>query len=164
MKNPLRMRFASLVAALAVALVALVAPASPALAASCVNAGCTGKDPSSTGCSSDAIRLPGSYKDVYTGANPVSVEVRQSATCSARWSRVTIDNELTCCIPVYLSVERQLYTPYGYSRTHYYVKKILAGQAGQFWTNMVDNTADDRFRACYGINDATPDLCGAWVA
>lgn len=63
-----------------------VAPA--ASAATCYASTCSGNDPQTTGCSSDAYTA---YTTTAYNANgaPVTVELRYSPTCRAAWSRLT---------------------------------------------------------------------------
>ncbi|MFF2658980.1 DUF2690 domain-containing protein [Kitasatospora sp. NPDC058032] len=63
---------------------AALLPVGTAEAATCRGAGCTGKNPISTGCGDDARTI-----DTISpaGGGPV-VELRNSATCSAAWARI----------------------------------------------------------------------------
>jgi hypothetical protein len=137
---------------------AVAVTAQPAAAALCYGSTCNGKDPNAQGCSAVNVVATEVWSDSF------SVAMRYSSGCAARWTRMIIDDYLrTCCIPAYISIERQLWTPYGDKRTHYYVKKIGAGLEGSFWTPMVQNSSDDRARSCYEFGDSTPDNCSGWI-
>ena len=111
--------------------------------------GCTGTNVSST--------------EVWAEDESYSFAMRNSTNCSARWARWVYDSN-DCCVATYFSIERQIVTPYGYARAHYYVKKIGGAGVGTYWTSMVPNTLDDRTRVCYDWGDSTPDFdCSGWV-
>ncbi|MEU7997061.1 DUF2690 domain-containing protein [Micromonospora sp. NPDC049060] len=144
------------VLALGTGLAVVAGPASPALAA-CSGSSCNGKDPNANGCTATTPSGAAFWHSSY------SVEMRRSSNCAAIWTRVTIDDYLpTCCLSISISIERQLYTPYGYSRTHYYTKEVGAGLEGSWWTVMTQNTSDDRHRSCERIGTSAWD-CTAWI-
>lgn len=144
--------------ALLLSCLAVAVTAQPAAAASCYGSTCNGKDPNAQGCSAVNVAATQVWQSSF------SVAMRYSSGCAARWTRMIVDDYLhTCCVPMYISIERQIYTPYGYARTHYYVKKVAAGLEGSFWTLMVQNSSDDRARSCWGINDSTPNNCSGWI-
>jgi hypothetical protein len=61
--------------------------ARPAYAVGCHGSGCTGLNPSTMGCGTDAVRS-GSRKILNDGGNNQSyVETRKSAACDAKWAR-----------------------------------------------------------------------------
>ncbi len=58
--------------------------------ASCVAGSCTGKDPSATGCSADAVTAGSFTMGMGENANPTAtVALRHSYACRAKWVRVT---------------------------------------------------------------------------
>ncbi|WP_428995028.1 DUF2690 domain-containing protein [Kribbella qitaiheensis] len=59
---------------------------SPASAAGCYRQGCNNQDPQAMGCSADAKSL-----DSYTW-NGFYVEMRFSPSCSAAWTRATVND------------------------------------------------------------------------
>lgn len=158
MTSSLRRRLGTVLALIALASgVTLVAgPASPALAA-CSGSSCNGKDPNAQGCS--GVNVSGT--EVWQAS--FSVAMRYSSGCAARWTRLVIDDYLpTCCVPITISTERQIWSPYGYARTHWYSKQVGAGVEGSFWTVMTQNSSDDRHNACWRLGTGTWH-CSPWI-
>lgn len=136
-----------------------VGQATPAAAAGCSGSGCNGKDPQAQGCSSGASSVSGAA----IWASSFSVELRNSPACGARWTRLTVDDYLpTCCLAIRISVDRDLWTPYGWSRTNTYQKKVGSGLEGAFWTPMVLNNGSDRHRSCYRFEAMDGSYTGSW--
>lgn len=134
--------------------------ASPAREASCSGSSCTGKDPDATGC--DTAGTVKTVQGVY--ANDIGYELRHSSGCGTFWARMTLDDS-NCCFAMEVKVERQLWTPYGYTDdgVYTYTVKPAAGGPGQWWTKMVANTSDDRTRACYRAGtDSESPAWGSW--
>lgn len=82
--------FASLLAVLCLTAGIQLVTQGAAVAASCINNGCTGQDPTATGCSNDG-RTVDSFLGHFNSniGKDVYVELRSSPACNARWLRVT---------------------------------------------------------------------------
>ncbi|MDQ1045317.1 hypothetical protein QFZ76_003553 [Streptomyces sp. V4I2] len=133
--------------------------ATPAAAAECSGSSCNGQDPQAKGCSSGASSVQGA---AFWEAS-FSVELRHSPTCSARWTRLTVDDYLpTCCYAIRISIDRDLRTTYGWYRFATYQKKVASGLEGAFWTPMVQNSSDDRHRSCYRLEAMDGSWTGSW--
>ncbi|MFF9848846.1 DUF2690 domain-containing protein [Streptomyces litmocidini] len=138
--NTLARKLATAGSALALAASGLLLTSSPASAAtSCYGPSCTGLDPSTTVCQSDA-------RTVRTG--DWGVELRYSPTCRAAWARKTSGASFDTDIRVSNSQ--------GDSRSVYY------GGYGTVWTAMV-NDKDIYARACETRAYATLEThCTGW--
>lgn len=124
----------------------------PAAAATCSQASCTGKDPETTGCSS-ADTYTSEWVGLSTGAG---LELRHSKGCHVWWARFNEDI-VDCCFPDFtMKIERQLKTPYGYYDVDVYKKSVTVNHPNTAWTAMVENSSDDRVRACVG------STCTSW--
>ncbi len=71
-----------------VAITSMLSNISPAAAVGCTGAGCNGKDPDSNGCSPGSVVLKSTYSG---GARSVTVDLKYSAACNAKWGRVQIN-------------------------------------------------------------------------
>jgi hypothetical protein len=80
-----------------------------------------------------------------------SVTMRQNSACSQRWTRLTIDVSCGSCPGTSVRIERQLRTPYGYYRTHNYVRTVGGGAEGYWETTKTPNTSDDRHISCWRL-------------
>jgi hypothetical protein len=100
-----------------------------------------------------------------------SVTMRQTSTCSERWTRLTIDVSCGSCPGTSVRHYRQLWTPYGYYTTHSPVRTVGGGAVGYWETARTPNTSSDRHKSCWrvaGWNGSTwvpsgPEYCTAWV-
>jgi hypothetical protein len=149
--------------AVAIGFGAVVAPASPAMAVGCTGSGCVGKDPQSNGCSTGAVGvgtvhffLPGSS----SSSSDVSIQLRKSASCKARWARVVIDTGTWSTYEI--QVDRQISTPYGWYDQNKQKRGLAALAEGTYWTPMVQDAASDRFRVCIGFGTAADDWCSPY--
>ncbi|GAA0985487.1 hypothetical protein GCM10009555_061010 [Acrocarpospora macrocephala] len=98
-----------------------------------------------------------------------SVQVR-GAGCSTRWAHLTLWQDDSCCNPLWVRIERQLWGSYGWLTAN----TKTSGKI--YWNNSLDvDTAgvpyspgdgQQRFHACYGTGDTLPTswLCGGWVS
>jgi hypothetical protein len=134
-----------LAAALFVAVTGLALVRAEPAAAACTGSGCNGLNPNSH-CSTT-----GTPREWFIDAT-LTLQLRYSSGCSAYWGRAFHD----CSYhppPLHIRVERQLYTPYGYYRTHVYYETAAPpcnGDPG--WTFMAGNYGSDRHRACVGYS------------
>lgn len=96
------------------------------------------------------------YVPSQSNGNPtMSMELRNSSGCAARWTRWTNDS-WNCCHSTMLKVERQLWTTYAWYTTHTDIRTVYDSNTGRYWTPMVQNTSSDRHRSCYG------STCTSW--
>jgi hypothetical protein len=110
-----------------------------AQAATCYDTGCTGKDPQTLGCSSDARTL-----DSFTlDSGAFYVELRLSQNCWAAWTRITASTRCTCATSF---GEVQGFTNTTIKTATYdYGVQAVAGKG--VWTRMISFSYFDR--ACY---------------
>jgi Protein of unknown function (DUF2690) len=150
--------------ALCLGLSIVVVPATAALAASCWQSSCTGKDPNSTGCGNDATdAVP---PNQYWGRS-FSVSLRRSNACSARWTRLIIDDwQPTCCSSIRILVVRQQWTLGNWYTANVETKLVGPGINGRFWTPMTPKMGTDRHQFCFRFETssgyAAPWQCSDW--
>lgn len=156
--------------------------------AGCSGSSCNGKDPSAQGCS--ATNAGGSrYFNVQGDRAYMSISVRDSSNCNARWARVIIDNWLGQYGPPFknklrIRIQRQVgeglcgagreaavtdgdATPdcETWWTTHSYTKTLdCCSATGNYWTAMVQDTAsgNERHRECYRFRYWQPTTSGGY--
>lgn len=137
-------RRAMLLAALCISLAGVSASQAPPAAAACRGSGCNGLNP---GAHCSATSTP---REMFID-NAITLQLRYSSTCQAMWARAVQSCNATP--PLELRVERQIYSPYGYYRTHVYYEVVQVpcnGNPG--YTRMVGNYGTDRARSCAGYS------------
>jgi uncharacterized membrane protein len=148
--------------ALATAGSAMVAPAAHAdPTPPCYGASCNGKDPQSTGCSSDAstvssFGIGGNMLPIDGGGAVVTISYRYSGWCGANWAVATVHNMFPDDAGEFW-VENKL------GNSAYYGFDTLSDY-GNYWTNMVNGIP--LARACVVDNVSFPSFqhpgCTAW--
>jgi hypothetical protein len=123
----------------------LSATQAPPAAAACSGSGCNGLNPSGN-CS--ATSTP---QELFF-AGEITLQLRYSSTCRAFWGRAIADNCGDHPWPMYVRVQRQLYTPYGYYDTHVYYSGQVSCAGSPQWTPMVGNYDSDRQRSCFAFS------------
>jgi hypothetical protein len=124
-----------------------VLPAAPAFAVTCSGSGCEGKNPQTTGCSTDAITA-------YSTAIPNGkVELRWSQTCETFWSRVTSWIGPTT---IRTRVQRQSGSPSTYDDIDYGATQAYNDKM------MYDLFLGPRHRACGRLGSDTTWHCTIW--
>ena len=150
-----------LAAALAVGVTAAVMlPAEPALAV-CTGSRCNSLDPSRH-CT--ATSTP---EEEFIGGE-ITLQLRYSSGCRAYWGRAIADNCGDHPWPMYIRVQRQIYTPYGYATSHVYYSGQVSCAGSPQWTPMVGDYESDRQRSCFGFSSdgrrpaAMPESWWTW--
>ncbi|MBX7265755.1 hypothetical protein KIF24_06760 [Micromonospora sp. Llam7] len=96
----------------------------------------------------------------------ISVHVHGSA-CTTRWAQLVWDDNNSCCVPLWVKIERQVNGSYGWLPTHTKTKKVLFGNFGTHNTATVPwvQYSNQRFRACWSASTSTPSTwnCGPFV-
>jgi hypothetical protein len=107
-------------------------------------------------------RIPGSTRN----SPPYSTHVHGSR-CQTRWAQLVMDEHDSCCVPVWVKIERQQYGSYGWLTTHAKPKKLAAQAFGTHNTATVPwiQHTDQRFHACMSFGPTEPYSwsCGPWV-
>jgi hypothetical protein len=107
-------------------------------------------------------RIPGSSN--WDG--DISTHVHGHA-CTTRWARLVWDDNPSCCVPLWVKIDRQEYGSYGWLTTHSKSKKVLWGAFGTHNTATVPwrQYSDQRFHACWAFGTSLPNSwdCGPWV-
>lgn len=129
----------------------------PAQAAGCYGGGCTGKNPSTQGCSSDALTIASRY--VPEAYREVTIEVRYSAACLAVWARITEDTVAAD------HVTRAYIREYDLDKTYIsgYSKDIGPALSSSGFTSMFGYTSSRWFRACFRMLPSGTTYCTAYV-
>lgn len=124
-------------AVVALTVFATILSTTPAMAATCVAAGCDGKDPNTAGCS--AVTLA---KDLY------GTELRYSAACNAFWARNSYYNNYYY---ENYSVERRCANPSICGNTVKFMSR--SATTSPTWTNMLGKLSYFHVRVCTTIFD-----------
>jgi hypothetical protein len=129
--------------------VATVAP-SPAYAASCGGDSCSGRDPQASGCSPGAYDVGGTqhWEDRF------SYSMRKSDTCNARWGRLVWEKYSGFTATLEIESQRYVQGPGWLPKDS---QTVTYHGPGTYWTHMVADGSEDRFRLCSGSS------CQAWV-
>ncbi|MDT5040601.1 MAG: hypothetical protein QOE51_1586 [Actinoplanes sp.] len=157
---------ARIVTVLALVTGGVLVAAQPSLAASCSGSACTGKNPSSTGCSTAGA----SVKKEVSSPN-YTYQLRYSSTCKAFWAR-TIRDDLAegQCPFIYTKVVQQKYV---YSQpdgdyewltktVEYETSHSIQCDGGTQFTYMIADSTSDRYQACFVTAYSTTRPGSGW--
>ncbi|MFN8074328.1 MAG: DUF2690 domain-containing protein [Kineosporiaceae bacterium] len=151
-----------------------LAVAAPASAATCVGAGCSGRSPVGTTCANDARTLDSftvvSGEGATYGWVSWKVELRNSPSCAASWTRATGKvNKVIDGGPIGITVGLGAWSrldpsvPVHTDPTHYHAEKYVKAVKGatfQFSTRMVSDTSIEEVRSCSTAYAGSP--CTPW--
>lgn len=141
--------------------------AQPGMAASCSGSACTGKNPSSTGCSTAGVSVKQEVsKPKFT------YQLRYSSTCKAFWARTVRDDLVEGQCPLIYSKIVQQRSEYSQADSVYkWVQSAVkyetseGGQCNggtQFTYMIADSSATEREAACYVTAYSTTRPTKGW--
>lgn len=126
----------------------LPATATSAFAASCYASSCTGLDPISEGCSSDARTI---YQKTGVGRWGSGIlELRYSTNCAAAWAKVYDDGSDNGDVAWVTNTQ-------GWTIT-----QPVDFWGGDAYTDMVDDLGVVQSQACIGHNGSNSSTCTGW--